>query len=150
MTEVALFDASPYAVAPAAPEKLSPGRRRTLRQADNLAHGIHPLIGGRLHADAAPADDRKAEGLRCSGCVFRALLGHHGRTYPKCTYPVVTRDGEPITAAEFRQMVFVAHSGASDCRGWWPACGLYQPIPRAELVGQTDILAVGGSEGGSS
>jgi hypothetical protein len=133
MTELALFDAAPYLVPTAEVEpgeKLSAGRRLTLRQAADLARGRHPLTGGPLHPDAAPHDDRSAPGARCGSCRFRALFGHHDRTYPKCSYPVPTRDGEPIHPADHERMTRVAHSAASDCRSWWPACISHQP--RAE------------------
>jgi hypothetical protein len=83
--------------------KLSADRRRTLRQARTLAQGFHPL-GGRLHLQAAPAVDRKAEGRRCGGCVnFRP-----GR-FAKCGLG-------PIT-----------HGPATDCRAWWPGCVHHSP-----------------------
>lgn len=130
MTELALFDADPYTV-PAAivepGEKLSAGRRLTLRQAAQLANGLHPIALRPLHPDAAPHDDREAEGLRCNSCAFRALIGHHNRTYPKCSYPVALKDDEPVHSADWERMYRVTHGGASDCRGWWPACADYQP-----------------------
>jgi hypothetical protein len=65
--------------------KLSTDRRRTLRQKQALTAGKHPtsLYFGRivrLHTDAAPAEDRKAEGLRCGDC---ALLSKNG-WWPAC------------------------------------------------------------------
>lgn len=86
--------------------KLSTDRRRTLRQKQALVAGKHPtsLYFGRtvrLHPDAAPAEDRKAEGLRCGGC---ALLSKNGWGYLKCS-----NVGE-------------SHGPATDMRAWWPAC----------------------------
>ncbi|MFB4312900.1 hypothetical protein [Actinomadura sp. 21ATH] len=100
--------------APPPPEDLSPDRRRTIRQADTLAAGNHPigLILRRrvqLHEDAAPATDRKAEGLRCGGCRFREIASRPIRSYGKCT-----RAGS-------------SYSAASDNRAWWPACVHFEP-----------------------
>lgn len=114
----ALFDLDPADVrAPDPGEDLSPDRRRTIRQAEALTRGVHPLalaVGWRirLHPDAAPADDRKAPGLRCGGCRLREVIGHHSRSYPKCTHG----DGRRIS-----------HGAATDVRGWWPACTDYEP-----------------------
>lgn len=116
MSEAALFDAAPYTVAPVEPgEKLSAGRRLTLRQAADLAKGRHPLTGGRLHPDAAPADDREAPGARCGTCRFRVSGG-----YPKCRWP---DPGEYRVA----KLPRVTHGPATDCRQWWPACTDWQP-----------------------
>jgi hypothetical protein len=96
------------------PENLSQDQKRTRRQADILAAGYHPLglvigIRVRLHEDAAPISDRKAGGLRCRGCRFRQVFGHHTRSYGKCV------------------QASVSHSAASDNRAWWPACVRFQP-----------------------
>lgn len=118
MTELALFDAEPYTV-PAAVvepgEKLSAGRRLTLRQAAKLAKGIHPITGGRLHPEAAPHDDREAAGTRCGGCRFRVT-----GDYPKCRWP----DPREYLIAKLPR---VTHGPATDCRGWWPACTDWEP-----------------------
>lgn len=123
MTEAALFDAAPYTV-PAAVvepgEKLSAGRRLTLRQTADLNAGRHPLTGGRLHPDAAPAGDRTAAGTRCGTCRFRVVGGYHGRHYPKCHWP---NPDEYLTA----NLPRVTHGPATDCRQWWPACETYEP-----------------------
>lgn len=117
-----LFDVDPAQARPAEPaEKLSADRRRTIRQADALAHGRHPLglvFGSplRLHADAAPADDRTAPGARCGTCRFRELFGYHTRSYAKCTVGYVEGRGYPR----------VSHGSATDVRAWWPACRDYQ------------------------
>lgn len=94
---------------PPAPEaKESPGVRRTKRQAAALKAGRHPLTGFGLHAEAAPHDDRDAEGRRCGNCVHRELVNPGGRRrYPKCNYG----DGRRMT-----------HSEASDVRAYWPGC----------------------------
>lgn len=94
--------------APAPEPKESDGVRRTKRQAATLAAGRHPLTGYGLHSEAAPHDDRQAEGRRCGNCVHRELVNPGGRkSYPKCTF------------ANGRRM---SHSEASDVRRWWPAC----------------------------
>lgn len=119
----ALFDIDPADVrTPEPTEVLSPDRRRTLRQAAALARGVHPLalaLGWRirLHPDAAPADDRKAPGLRCGTCRFREVLGYHSRSYPKCAH------GAPGTGDGPR----MSHGAATDVRGWWPACTDHEP-----------------------
>lgn len=64
------------------PEHLSPDRRRTIRQANAIALGCHPLglaLGATVwfHPDAAPGDDRAAAGLRCGTCAHRVLFNSH-------------------------------------------------------------------------
>jgi hypothetical protein len=117
----ALFDPSPYLVPQAGGtprEQLSPDRRRTVRQATQLAAGVHPLTHGPLHKDAAPHDDRQALGARCGSCRFRVP-----GVYPKCHWP---------NAGDFHiavALVRVTHGPATDVRGWWPACSDYQAKP---------------------
>ena len=87
-------------------ELLSADQRRTVRQRDALAARQHPLALAAqrpipLHDQAAPADDPKADGLRCGACRWR-LRGH----YPKCV-----RDGMPRTRGDLTTV-----------RAWWPAC----------------------------
>ncbi|MFL6141602.1 MAG: hypothetical protein ACJ72N_07005 [Labedaea sp.] len=120
-----LFDIEPTQTTPAAGENLSTDRRRTIRQAEFLAGGRHPLTAVLtrplpLHVDAAPVDDRKAPGLRCGSCRYRVVVGWHSRSYPKCTFGargVRYLDDAPR----------VSHGGGTDCRAWWPACRDYQP-----------------------
>lgn len=126
MSQATLFDADPYAVVPTPSEKLSPDRRRTLRHAAKLARGEHPIAYLRLHPDAAPHEDRTAEGLRCKDCVFRVVFAHRSRSYPKCTYPVDPTFG-PLTPFDLGRMVNASHSAATDCRGWYPACVAFKP-----------------------
>lgn len=103
---------------PAPPTKpMSPGRRRTVRQAALIARGAHPLslLGGHvpLHPDAprptGPADG-DLPGPRCGGCEHRRFMGGHARDYPKCFLPGAGR----LTLSE-----------TSDVRRWWPACVAY-------------------------
>jgi hypothetical protein len=112
----ALFDLPTPANTPE-PEKLSPDQRRTRRQAAVLRQGQHPLTlvlsaPLRLHPDAAPADDRKAPGLRCGTCAFREIRHYGPRAWPKCTFG----DG-----------VRMSHGAGTDIRAYWPACRDYQP-----------------------
>src|SRR5215471_1572023 len=69
-------------------EDLSADRRRTVRQAQALANGLHPLslrFGHMpLHPDAAPANDRKAPGARCRDCAWLLSLEHHNIARLKC------------------------------------------------------------------
>lgn len=85
------------------PEKLSADRRRTQRQRDAVARGVHPLTGSPL------ADEPEA---KCGNCRFRELFDHHNKSYPKCTYG----DG----------LVRVTHSASSDVRAWWPGCSQHE------------------------
>ena len=94
---------------------LSADRRRTLRQADDIANGRHPLTRGPLHPDArrdASKADPRSLPFTCGTCVHRELLLHNDGTYPKC----VAHDRR-----------YVARSATSDVRAWWPACGEYYP-----------------------
>jgi hypothetical protein len=81
-------------------EKLSAGRRLTLRQRADVEHRRHPLTRGRL---------TDVDGATCGSCVFRILESHHARSYPKCHY-----GGRPF--------VRVTSSVVSDVRAWWPGC----------------------------
>lgn len=123
--ELALFDIDPaqivQAAAPEPKEKISADRKRTLRQLADLARGIHPITGYELHAEAAPADDRTADGRRCGTCVFRELFAHRGRTYAKCTLP------DPELRAGGGQP-YMTHGAATDVRAWWPGCLRHHPV----------------------
>lgn len=107
LVDIPLFDldtqALPGLQLPPPERTLSPDARRTLRNAATLAAGRHPL-GTRLHRDAAPADDRKAEGLRCGSCIHAFRKGGVAGNYTKCRAHTVT--GGPGT----------------DIRLYWPAC----------------------------
>ncbi|WP_433465730.1 hypothetical protein [Spirillospora sp. CA-128828] len=110
-----LFDLPHVKQPPEATETPSPDQKRTRRQRDMLAAGYHPLTlvmsrPLRLHDDAAPADDSKADGARCGGCRFRELKHYGPRSWPKCT----------IGGRE-------SHGGGTDVRKWWPACTDFQP-----------------------
>jgi len=124
LSEPALFDVDPVPLAEPGP-KLSGDRRRTLRQAQALANGRHPLalVHGtplRLHPDAPPADDRKAPGPRCGGCTF--IERQDG--WLKCTRG---RSGEIYTKT-FRRGPYETHGAATDIRAWWPGCEKWEPV----------------------
>lgn len=108
--DLSLFpDPVPMPLSTAEPiEKLSPDRRRTLRQRGDVARGRHPLTGSRLATDP--------ESL-CGNCRFRAVVRHHNRSYPKCFYEPAGWDVEKM-----RGWPRVTHSTASDVRAWWPGC----------------------------
>jgi hypothetical protein len=112
--------------------KLSAGRRRTIRQERALANGSHPLslLGGflRLHPDAPPADDRKAPGPRCGGCLY---IERNAWDYLKCTRG---RSGE-ICTPSFRRGPYETHGPATEIRAWWPGCDRWEP---AKTDGETE------------
>jgi hypothetical protein len=104
-------------VLPPPKEELTRGEKRKRLVAGRIATGVHPL--GRpvlLHPESS-RDPEDRSGPRCGGCVFRQLVGHHDKTYPKCWYPSVEEYPHPRdTGCE-----------SSDIRAWWPACRDYQP-----------------------
>lgn len=105
--------------------KLSAGQRLTLRQAENIAVGIHPLTRGRLHSLASRERDASApknDPFTCGSCYFRTTLPYHNRTYTKCLF-------DPRRSADdnLDRYQFVSHGPATDVRAWWPACPNYSP-----------------------
>lgn len=137
MDEPALFAAEPYVVALAPDaepgERLSPGRRLTLRQAEAVARGVHPLaLPGnllRIHPDADPGrtaspDNAAARPLRCGTCRWRELVGGHAQSYPKCLYGAGTWPNGNVKVASAPRY---SAGPATDVRGWWPACTDWQP-----------------------
>lgn len=107
--------------------ELSADRRRTLRQAEQVAAGVHPLTRGRLHPQAsreASRDDPKGLPFTCGTCPLRRPWGAHG--YPKCELSV---PGAPTMAARFP---YLTHSAATDVRAWWPACESYAAQPEGD------------------
>lgn len=130
--DLALFAVDVPPVEVAQVETLSADRRRTQRQREVIAQGVHPLSLAvtptlRLHPDAPR--DRDGDGPRCGDCRFRELDRYHNRTYPKCTagaHPVTRRkfDGTEYQATEYPR---VSAGAGTDVRAWWPACPDYQP-----------------------
>jgi hypothetical protein len=121
--ESALFEVDPDLVRA---ELLKPaGKSRTAQQhrkvARRIGAGIHALGEPiRLHPDA-PKDLHYEEarrsdstGPRCGSCVFRVLIGHHDKKWPKCHLPTVIGGRETFPR--------VSHSESSDVAAWWPAC----------------------------
>lgn len=115
--DIPLFEGFEPPPAPEGDNDLSADRRRTKRQADLIAGGIHPLTKRPIHRLASRHRDArspKSDPFTCGSCYFREVLGYHGRAFPKCTLD------------ESR----VSHSAASDVRAWWPACTDYSPGDR--------------------
>ena len=101
---------------------LSADRRRTKRQAEQVAAGIHPLTKRRLHPLASRHRDAaspKDDPYTCGTCWHRVVIRHHDRTYPKC-----------VLGAEDRHASRMSHSATTDVRAWWPACEDYSPSDR--------------------
>lgn len=94
---------------------LSVDRRRTLRQAAQIAAGVHP-VAGRLHPLASrhrDATSPKTDPFTCGSCWFREPVNRGtANSYPKCT----AQDGARVTSGP-----------GSDVRAWWPACPDYTP-----------------------
>lgn len=87
------------------PEKLSADRRRTKRQKDSIAQGIHPVTRLTLIG---------TQDATCGTCVLRV---HFGK-YSKCTY--LAPEGQPHAGP------YVTNSAATDLRAWWPGCARWQ------------------------
>lgn len=107
----ALFDGFEPPAGDYPAEELSADRRRTIRQADDIKAGRHPL-GGLLHPEAdrsAHRGDGKSMPLRCGSCIHRVDRG-----WPKC------------------DLSTMSHSAASDVRAWWPACTRYEAKETAD------------------
>lgn len=127
-----LFDSTAFYVAPSGSSDpdLSPERRRTLRQSEDIAAGRHPLTGGPLHPYAAPEiaspDAEKGRPFTCGSCRFRTLVKYHGKRYPKCLRDL-TYGGHDGATVRFDDIRNVSHGTATDVRSWWPACAGYEP-----------------------
>jgi hypothetical protein len=125
VNDATLFDAAPYAVAQPGP--LSGQRRRTLRQEQAVANGVHPLAlvlrdpTIRVHPDAPR--DRGGAGPTCGTCWYRRQITTNGsRNWPKCTYGVENRTDQTRGRAPR-----VTHGAGTDVPRWWPACDSYSP-----------------------
>lgn len=106
MTESLFPDLIPLQLAPV--ERLSPDRRRTLRQARDIQAGRHPLTRERINPDPI---------AKCGNCRFRQLIDYHHRTYPKCVWSPPGNDSPYLD-----DLPFCSHSAGTDVRAWWPAC----------------------------
>ena len=114
-------------LAPSEKTDLSADRRRTLRQAEAIAAGRHPLTGGRLHPLASrhrDADSPKSDPFTCGSCWFRDLFQPGNRKVAKCTFGM-TNEHRYVTDAPR-----ISGSVATDVRAWWPACPDYSPSDR--------------------
>jgi hypothetical protein len=125
----ALFDLDPGQIRTPTPvEQMSPGGRRTLRQAQAAAVGRHPLGLAldrplTLHPEAAPAGDRQAPGRRCGNCRFRQIFRYHKKPYPKCAHP------GSYSAEQYERLgpPRATHGAGTDVRAWWPGCTDHEP-----------------------
>jgi hypothetical protein len=96
------------AVPAAVPERISAGRRLTLRQKRDVELGRHPLTGGVARPELGT----------CGDCALRSL--EFGR-FPKCLQGY-DPDRRPRVAGPY-----MTHGAATDVRRWWPACGQFVP-----------------------
>lgn len=133
MTAEMLFDGWDPPVREPLPSEdmsLSAGRRLTLRQAEQVTAGIHPLTRGPLHPLASrhrDADAPKDDPFTCGSCLFRRGREWGDYTYPKCWLPNPQKGADAHFAELYSR---VTHGPASDVRAWWPACPDYSPGDR--------------------
>ena len=130
-TAGALFPGDEYRVEAVPPERISPDRRRTARQAEAVARGAHPLalvfgpMAFRRHpmtkGHAYSADDAKGARWTCGSCKWRQTVHYHNRAYPKCVHPGGYSGEDVVTLPP----LWHSHSAATDVRAWWPACTDY-------------------------
>lgn len=105
-------------------EKLSADRRRTQRQTQLVAAGMHPLTKGKIHPLASrnrDATSPKDDPFTCGSCWFREVFQPGNRKVAKCTFGL-TNEHPYITAAPR-----ISGGPATDLRSWWPACPDYSP-----------------------
>ena len=115
---------------PSEETSLSAGRRLTLRQAEQIADGIHPLTRGPLHELASTHRDAsapKADPFTCGSCLFRKAEKYRNGTYAKCWLPSPKAGADAPQARIYDR---VTHGPATDVRAWWPACTDYSPGDR--------------------
>lgn len=94
------------------PEKEGHDARRTRRQRELVAAGIHPLTRQRARPELGT----------CGDCLHRRLVSYRNRSYPKC-------DAGTIPPGNDRPDTWprANHSGSTDVRAWWPACPDHGP-----------------------
>ena len=95
-----LFEGAYPDVEPEPVEKLSADRRRTIRQREDIARGVHPLTKRPLLPGVHT----------CGDCVHRVHETNRRHSWPKC------------------DLTSMSWSAASDCRAWWPACDLWKAV----------------------
>lgn len=136
---VSLFDFQPFVVEPPE-EHLSADRRRTVRQAEAVARGVHPLAlvhpTVRMHpgADAtrtATQANAHERPMRCGTCRFREQVSGGANNYPKCVWRPAS-DQPDANGRHRTAPPRYSAGGATDVRGWWPACNDWQPSAKAE------------------
>lgn len=142
MGDPGLFSAEPYTASTTTGEpveRISAGRRLTIRQADAVHRGVHPLAlvrpTIRLHPDADPKHTATAENadsrpLRCGTCRWRDQVSRSANTYPKCMWRPAS--DQPNEQGRHRSDPPRYSAGqATDVRGWWPGCTDWQPREEA-------------------
>jgi hypothetical protein len=99
---------------------LSADQRRTLRQAANVAAGVHPYTREPIHTQADRTRTRTSPPapFTCGTCRFRYPGGDH--SWPGCEHPDTPRK---------------THSASTDVRAWWPACKRWEPKEDTDAAG---------------
>lgn len=111
MTELGLFDEPEPVVAVDPYAGMGRDAKRTAKQLESIAAGIHPGTHMRLHPEAAAG--KTGDGLRCRDCdhLYRKT-GHFQGAFLKCEVTCIRND---------------VQSTGPDMRGWWPACSAFKP-----------------------
>lgn len=130
MTQPDLFETEP-AAPPEPAEKLSPDQRRTQRQHQAIANGVHPLglviPGVSVHLEVLVGGST----ITCGDCQYRVLDRHHNASHPKCTFGAYeeTRKGyqeQPWVATVYPR---ISRGAGTDVRAFWPACSDFEAKP---------------------
>lgn len=115
--------------APAEPAvKLSPDQRRTQRQRQAIANGVHPLglvvPGVSVHLEVLVG----GQNYTCGDCRFRQLQRHHDTTHPKCTFGAreVHRVGYEGKGYQDTEYPRISRGAGTDVRAYWPACSNFE------------------------
>ena len=114
-TEVPLFELEPLIEAVPVDVTLSAGARRTRRQHELLAAGVHPATGKRIVAELGT----------CAHCAHLRKVTPGNRTVYKCPH----------------HRLGCSHSEASDMRVSWPACELFATVTCWREIGTREELA---------